>query len=66
MRAAFQWILIAARLWPVVAIGAVHTPISEKSPTPKRAQDDCRYHFSMKSEQFSRDLADRVRPLASK
>jgi hypothetical protein len=66
MKASFQLILIAARLWPVLAIGAVLTPAPEKLPAPERAQDDCRYHFAVKSEQFSRELADRVRPLASK
>ena len=65
MRASFQLILIAARLWPLLAVGAMLTKAAENSPQPK---SDEHGHFAvcMKSEQFLRGLVDRVRPLASK
>ncbi|HLW35135.1 MAG TPA: hypothetical protein VKS98_05705 [Chthoniobacterales bacterium] len=58
MKAAFQFILIAARLWPLLAVGAAFTTAAENPPPPKAA--------FVKSEQFLRELVDRVRPLASK
>jgi hypothetical protein len=91
MKAALQLALIAARLWPLLAIGAAFTTAAQNSPG--RKADEARYpkpdgalsikikapkktfvalagggHFAVftKSEQFLRELIERVRPLASK
>jgi len=65
MRATFQLILIAARLWPLLAVGAMLTTAAENSPQPK-SDEHGRVAVCLKSEQFLRELVDRVRPLASK
>ncbi|HJT45773.1 MAG TPA: hypothetical protein VJ721_05815 [Chthoniobacterales bacterium] len=59
MRSTLQLMVIAARFWPLVAIGTAFT-----SPAQNSAPSN--FAVCMKSKQVFRELVDRVRPLAFK
>jgi len=77
MKAALKLILITARLWPLLAVGAALTTAAENSPqypdsikAPQKASVSVESggHVAVvaKSEHFLRELVDRVCPLAFK